>query len=98
LEWQIKGFLKTEVAIVFSLKMLGCFNPTLGQIWTNPNNGLKISLKTVTQWLGLSIFDPKLGLNNPAIFRVYCDVYIQRKRLLKHEKKNLIFFPTELIE
>jgi len=42
-------------------KMLGCFNPTLGQIWTNPNIGLKMSLKNVTQWLGLSIFDPKLG-------------------------------------
>jgi len=25
-----------------SLKMLGCFNPTLGQIWTNPNIGLKM--------------------------------------------------------
>jgi len=22
-------------------KMLGCFNPILGQIWTNPNVGLK---------------------------------------------------------
>jgi len=29
--------------------MLGCFNSTLGQIWTS-----------------LSIFDPKLGLNNSA--------------------------------
>jgi len=25
-----------------TLKMLGCFNPTLGQIWTNPNIGLKM--------------------------------------------------------
>jgi len=40
--------------------MLGCFNQILGQIWTNPNVGLKIELKNVTQWLGLSIFDPKL--------------------------------------
>jgi len=24
------------------LKMLGCFNPNLGQIWTNPNVGLKM--------------------------------------------------------
>jgi len=24
-------------------KMLGCFNPNLGQIWTNPNDGLKMS-------------------------------------------------------
>jgi len=26
---------------VYTLKMLGCFNPTLGQIWTNPDVGLK---------------------------------------------------------
>jgi len=41
--------------------MLGCFNPILGQIWTNSNIGLNMSFKNVTQWLGLSIFDPKLG-------------------------------------
>jgi len=68
--------------------MLGCFNPNLGQIWTNPNVGLKMQLKNVqlkvkvevglkfemtflSQHLGLSIFDPNLGLNNPALFRVY---------------------------
>jgi len=44
-----------------TLKMLGCFNPTLGQIWTNPNSWFKNVIKNVTQWLGLSIFDPKLG-------------------------------------
>jgi len=33
----------------------------LGQIWTNPNIGLKMQFKNVTQRLGLSIFDPKLG-------------------------------------
>jgi len=43
------------------LKILGCFNPTLGQIWTKLNVGLICNLKNVTQWLGLSIFDPKLG-------------------------------------
>jgi len=32
-----------------------------GQIWTNPNVGLKCYLKNVTQWLGLSIFDPKFS-------------------------------------
>jgi len=26
-------------------KMLGCFNPNLGKIWTNPNVGLKMQLK-----------------------------------------------------
>jgi len=25
-----------------TLKRLGCVNPTLGQIWTNPNIGLKM--------------------------------------------------------
>jgi len=25
--------------------MLGCINPNLGQIWTNPNVGLKCHLK-----------------------------------------------------
>jgi len=27
--------------------MLGCFNPILGRIWTNPNVGLKTQLKNV---------------------------------------------------
>jgi len=27
--------------------MLGCFNPNLGQIWTNPNVGLKMQLKNI---------------------------------------------------
>jgi len=25
--------------------MLGCFNPNLGQLWTNPNVGLKMKVK-----------------------------------------------------
>jgi len=29
--------------------MLGCFNPNLGQIWTNPNVGLKMLFKILTQ-------------------------------------------------
>jgi len=41
--------------------MLGCFKPILGKIWTNPDIGLKMPFKNVTQWLGLSIFYPKLG-------------------------------------
>jgi len=28
--------------------MLGCFNPNLGQIWTNLNVGLKLKLKKCT--------------------------------------------------
>jgi len=60
--------------------MLGCFTPNLGQIWTNPNVGLKMQvkklqlkvkvlnyLKFLTQHLGLSIFDPTI-LKQPSIF------------------------------
>jgi len=32
----------TVASKTYTLKMLGCFNPILGQIWTNPNVGLKI--------------------------------------------------------
>jgi len=67
--------------------MLGCLNPNLGKIWANPNFGLKMQFKKklqlkvkvglkfentfLTQHLGLSIFDPNLGSNNPVFFRVY---------------------------
>jgi len=27
--------------------MLGCFNPNLGQMWTNPNVGLKMQFKKI---------------------------------------------------
>ncbi len=37
---------------VYTLKMLGCFNPTLGQIWTNPAVGLNFYLQFLTQKLG----------------------------------------------
>jgi len=30
-------------------KNANCFIPTLGQIWTNPNFGLKMSFKILTQ-------------------------------------------------
>jgi len=29
--------------------MRGCFNPKLGKIWSNPNVGLKIQFKILTQ-------------------------------------------------
>jgi len=32
--------------------------------------GLKFEIMFLTQHLGLSIFDPNLGSNNPALFRV----------------------------
>jgi len=62
--------------------MLGCLNPNLGQIWTNPNVGLKMQLKHLqlkvevglkfeitflTQHLGLSIFCPNFGFKQPSI-------------------------------
>jgi len=28
--------MKRQYNVYYTLKMLGCFNPTLGQIWTNP--------------------------------------------------------------
>jgi len=37
-----------------------CFNPTLGQIWTNPTIGLHFLMPFLTQLSGLSIFDPNL--------------------------------------
>jgi len=48
-------------ALNHTLKMLGCFNPTLGQIWTNPAIVLHFLIAFFTQRLVLSIFDPKLG-------------------------------------
>jgi len=41
--------------------MLSFINPTLGQIWTNPATGLNLFITFLTQSLGLSIFDSKLG-------------------------------------
>jgi len=41
--------------------MLGCFNQILSKIWTNPAIGLHFLIRFFTQWLGLSIFYPKLG-------------------------------------
>jgi len=41
--------------------MLGCINPTLGQIWTNPVTGLNFLTSFLNQRLGLSIFNPQLG-------------------------------------
>jgi len=41
-------------------KMLGCFNPILGQISTNPAIGVHFLITFLTQRLGLSVFDPQL--------------------------------------
>jgi len=31
-----------SILYLYTLKMLGCFDPILGKIWTNPAIGLKI--------------------------------------------------------
>jgi len=43
--------------------MLGYFNPNLGQIWTNPNVGLKMSLKKLQLKVEIfnDIFNPTFG-------------------------------------
>jgi len=52
----------------------------LGQIWANPNVGLKnlqlevkVEVGLKLKLHGLSIFYPNLDSNNPALFRV-CDL------------------------
>jgi len=48
------------------LKMLGCFNPILGQIWANPAIGLNF-LK-FNPMAGFVHIWPKIGLKQPSIF------------------------------
>jgi len=43
-------YIKTFSTNLHSKKMLGCFNPILGQTWTNPNVGFKkMQLINLTQ-------------------------------------------------
>jgi len=95
--------------------MLGCFNPNLVHIWTNPNVGLKMSFKNIqlkvkvevtflTQHLDLSVFDPNLGWNNPALFRVQLHLHcrhththttqdvVQNRRFISHEFSGVSFW------
>jgi len=52
--------------------MLGCFNPNVGQIWTNPNVGLKMSFKMLTQLqLSLSTIHFFNYIFNPTFEFVY---------------------------
>jgi len=44
-----------------SVPMLGCLNPNLGQIWTNPNVGLKMSTFTFNCKFFNYIFNPTFG-------------------------------------
>jgi len=48
--------------------MLGCFDPTLGQIWTNPAVGLNFNITFLTQHFGFVHIWPKIGLKQPSIF------------------------------
>jgi len=53
-------------AQLHSKKLLGYFNPNLGQIWTNPNVGLKCNLKNVQLKVKVEvafndIFNPTFG-------------------------------------
>jgi len=49
--------MKLSVQNHYSLKkLLGCFNPNVGQIWTNPNVGLKRLLKNVVESESLVTF------------------------------------------
>jgi len=65
-EWH-GSFSEKKIKKYYTLKNAGLVLPNFG---TNPNVGLKMQFKNVTQRLGLSIFDPKLGKTNPAFFRV----------------------------
>jgi len=42
---------------MYNLKMLGCFNPSLGNLWTNTAAGLHFQMAFLIHCLGLSIFD-----------------------------------------
>jgi len=57
----LRYFSRQKIPDNMSRVMLGCFNPTLVQIWTNPVTGINFFITFLTQRLGLSIFDPKLG-------------------------------------
>jgi len=48
---------KIPVTIYTLQTMLGCFNPNLDKIWTNPNVGLKMYFQILTQ-LQLSLSTP----------------------------------------
>jgi len=45
----LRQCLRTLVLNHMWMHMLGCFNPNLGRIWTNPNVGLKMSFQIWTQ-------------------------------------------------
>jgi len=48
--------------------MLGCFNPMLGKMWTNPAIGLKMLFKKCNPMAEFVHILPKIGLKQPSIF------------------------------
>ncbi len=56
------------IFLLNKFKILGCFNPTLGQIWTNPAVELNVYIQFLTQKVGLVHIWPKVGLKQPSIF------------------------------
>jgi len=60
----------------YTLKNAGLFQPKFGSNIHKPKCCVKMQLNEqkmtfLTQHLGLSIFYPNMGSNNPALFRVY---------------------------
>jgi len=56
--------------IIHAKKLLGCFNPTLRQIWTNPAIGLHFYYYIFNPTFGFVHIRPKVGLKQPSMFRV----------------------------
>jgi len=69
--------------------MLGCFNPILVQIRTNPNVGLKMSFKNVTQWVDLSIFETKVVQSFVKTTQHFLECI--RKKIEKKKTNKLVF-------
>jgi len=57
---------------IYTLKnTLGCFNPILSQIWTNPAIGLHFINYIFNPMFEFVHIRPKIGLKQLSIFRVY---------------------------
>jgi len=60
------NFVHTEIATqrlqTYSKKLLGSFNPTLGQIWTNPSHWVTFFNYIFNPTFGFVHFWPKVGL------------------------------------
>jgi len=49
--------------------MLGCLNPNVGKIWTNPNVGLKCNFNCIFNPIfGFVHILPKFGFKQPSLF------------------------------